>query len=274
MIRCVFAILAGLLAAVAPLAAQLSKAELGSLLEEANALFREANEEYAQDPAAAVDLYRRAALRYERIARDGGVQNGRLFYNIGNAYFRSEDIGRAILNYRRAESYIPGDPNLAQNLAYARSRRQDSFEERQQTRVLQTLLFFHYDLAPGTRAVLLALFSSLFWGLAAVKLLRSRWMPRWPLAVTGLVAVLFAGSLAAEAAVGASRQSGVILAHEVVARKGDGASYEPSFTDSLHAGTEFVLVESRSDWRHVELPDGRRCWLPASSVGLLELPSS
>jgi hypothetical protein len=238
-------------------------------LDEANSLFRQANERYEQDPSAAVDLYRRAALRYERIARDGGIRNGRLFYNIGNAYFRSEDIGRAILYYRRAEEYMPGDPNLVQNLAYARSRRLDSFEEQQQTRVLRTLLFFHYDLSPGVRAVLLAVFSGLFWALAALKLIRSRWIPRWPVVLTGVVALMFAGSLAVDAVVGTRQQPGVILAQEVVARKGDGTSYEPSFTDPLHAGTEFELVESRADWQHVELPDGRQCWLPASSVGLV-----
>ncbi len=263
-------LLAVLCAAPAPLRAQqLSEVELNSLLEEANTLFRQANERYEQDPSGAVDLYRRAALRYERIARDGGIRNGRLFYNIGNAYFRGEDIGRAILNYRRAENYIPGDSNLTQNLAYARSRRQDSFEEQQERRVLETLLFFHYDLSPSVRAVLLALFSGLFWVLAAVKLVRSHWIPRWPIVVTAVVALMFAGSLAADATLGKSQQAGVILAQEVVARKGDGNSYEPSFTDPLHAGTEFVLMESRADWCHVELPDGRQCWLPASSVGLV-----
>jgi len=46
-------------------------------------------------------------------------------------------------------------------------------------------------------------------------------------------------------------------------------TYEASFKDPLHAGTEFVLVEQRNDWLHVELPDGRRCWLPAQAAGLV-----
>jgi len=267
--RSIVILLAVLLAIAVPAVAQLSDTEFESLLEEANTLFHQANEEYARNPASAVEIYRRAALRYERIVRDGGVRNGRLFYNIGNAYFRAEDIGRAILNYRRAQAYLPGDANLAQNLAYARSRRRDSFEEQQQTRVLRTLLFFHYDLSPNVRTLLLTVFSGLFWMFAVVRLLRSQWIPLWPLVVTGLVAAVFAGSLAAESVLGTSQKAGVILAQEVVARKGDGTSYEPSFTDPLHAGTEFVLVESRSGWRYVELPDGRQCWLPASSVGLV-----
>ena len=61
----------------------------------------------------------------------------------------------------------------------------------------------------------------------------------------------------------------MVLAEEVIARKGDSDTYEASFQDPLHAGTEFVLVEERGHWIHVELPDGRRCWLPSRDVGLV-----
>ena len=57
--------------------------------------------------------------------------------------------------------------------------------------------------------------------------------------------------------------------HGVVARKGDGEGYQPSFTGPLHAGTEFALIEERGEWRHVELHDGRRCWLPEKSSELV-----
>ena len=239
------------------------------LLNQANALFRQANETSLRDPGAARDLYQRAALRLERIVREGGVQNGRLFYNLGNAYFQAGEIGRAILNYRRAALYIKGDHNLAQNLSQARKARQDSFEEKQQTRVLRTLLFWHYDFSPRVRSWLLAIFSAVFWAAAAIKLRRSQWMPRTVLLVSAVLAFLFVGSLVAEIVSGGRAEAGVILSPQVTARKGDGESYEPSFNQPLHAGTEFILLESRNDWHHVELPDGRQCWIPARSAGLV-----
>lgn len=250
-------------------AAALSPAELNDLSGEANALFRQANQASLRDPAAAGDLYLRAALRFERIVEEGGIRNGRLFYNIANAYFQTDDIGRAILNYRRAELFMSSDPNLRQNLAYARSRRSDSFEEKQETQVLKTLLFWHYDISPAVRSLLLAIFSGVFWIAAGVRLLGSRWAPRTVLLVSGIVAALLLGSLAVEAAVTSRQEAGVVLSQQVVARKGDGASYEPSFEDPLHAGTEFLLIETRGDWRHIELPDGRRCWIPAKSADLV-----
>ncbi len=246
----------------------LSPEEARRLFDEANELFRQANELSLRDPNAAVELYQRAALRYERLVRAGGIRNGKLFYNLGNAYFKAQDIGRAILNYRRAERYIPGDPNLQQNLAYVRSRLQDRFEPEQRTQVLRTLLFFHYDFSPGLRVALLALFSGLFWALAAVRLFRREWAPGWALAALAVAGVLMLGSLAVEATA-AEPVEGVILSPQVVARKGDGESYEPSFTEPLHAGTEFRLLEERNGWYRIELPDGRTCWIPTNAAGLV-----
>ncbi|MEZ4551129.1 MAG: hypothetical protein R2860_12620 [Desulfobacterales bacterium] len=51
--------------------------------------------------------------------RPGNVENGKLYYNIGNIYFKTKDIGRFILNYKKAEQYIGNDINYAKNLAFA-----------------------------------------------------------------------------------------------------------------------------------------------------------
>jgi hypothetical protein len=197
------------------------------------------------------------------------VRNGLLYYNIGNAYFRMGDLGRAILNYRRARLYTPHDPNLLENLQYARSRTADRIEEKEETRALQTVLFWHYDLSTRARAVLFAVFFVPFWIGAAARLFLARAAPRWLLGVLGAVALALLMSLAAEEYASSRNVAGVILDPEVVARKGDGEAYEPSFKAALHAGTEFVLIEERGEWRNVELADGRSCWLPAKSVGLV-----
>ena len=250
-------------------AATLTDEERTALLGEANALFRQANELSTANKTAARDLYERSALRYERIVREGGVANGKLFYNIGNAWFLRGDIGRAILNYRRAELFIPGDPNLEQNLEFARGARLDTFEDTQETQVLKTLLFWHYDLSIGTRSLLFAFLSGLFWIGAAVNLARPRVAPRPALVAAGLLGALFLGSVIVESTSGSSQEGGVILAQQVIARKGDGESYEPSFEEPLHAGAEFRLLQDRSGWLQVELPDSRRCWVPAKTVGLV-----
>jgi len=249
--------------------ATLSREEIVDLYSEGKSLFRQAADMARADPKSAKELYVRAARRWERIARKGGIHNGRLYYNIGNTWFRIGDLGRAILNYRRAERYMPNDPNLIQNLQYARSRRRDPFEEPERRRVLKTVLFWHYDLSMPQRSRVFAVCYVLFWVGASTRLFARKAFPKWALVCVGLVAALFLGSVAAETAMVASEPAGVILADEVVARKGDGETYQPSFKEPLHAGTEFRLIEERRDWRHIELPDGRRCWIPAKSSELV-----
>jgi tetratricopeptide (TPR) repeat protein len=239
-----------------------SPANATELFHQANALFRQANEESATDPQAASATYAKAILRFEQIIREGGIENGKLYYNVGNAYFRTRDIGRAIANYRRAQDLIPHDANVAQNLEFARSRRADRIEVPARQKVAQSLFFWHYDLTARTKATLLAWFLLTGWGAAAGRLFYPRPSLIWIAGTGGVLAVLFLGSLLLDARAEATVREGVIVAPEVVARKGDSETYEPSFKEPLHAGTEFRIREEREGWTQAELGDGRTCWLP------------
>ncbi len=247
----------------------LSETEALNLFHQANELFHRADETAPHDPEMAKSLYRQAAMRYEKIVHQAGIRNGRLYYNIANAYFRMEDIGRAILNYRRAQQYIPDDENLRQNLSYALTKRLDKIDEQPRIRVFKTLFFWHYDLSTGDRILLFGLFFVSIWVLAVI----CRWVRRpslrWMIAVMAMLAALTGGSLAAESIALYRVQPGVILEPSVIARKGDGKAYAPSFKTPLHAGTEFHLLKQREDWLHIALFDGRTCWIPATTAELV-----
>src|SRR5262245_45208005 len=64
--------------------------------------------------------YRASAALLESLLSDG-YRNGAVFYNLGNAYFRAGEIGRAIAAYRKAKFYRPRDPYLDANLRQALS---------------------------------------------------------------------------------------------------------------------------------------------------------
>jgi len=237
-------------------------------LNEANSTFQQANA--ATEPGRAQQLYTQAALLYERIIDQGQVRNAKLFYNLGNAYFLTDDLGRAILNYRRAVRLDGSDVNIRNNLAFARSRRLDRVAVQTEKRVLQTLFFWHYDFSVRTRFFLACL---CFAGLCLAGTLMV-WLGRGP--ATSTVAVLTGVlwlCLLVSAIVGAQQQSatvgGVVTAAEIVARQGDGPNYPPSFKDPLHAGTEFNLIEQRPGWLHIELSDGSDAWVPETAAELI-----
>ncbi len=246
----------------------LGPVEKQTLLGEGEDFFRQGNELLAKDPVAAKAAYAKAALRWERLIREGRTHNGGLYYNLGNAYFRVNDLGRAILAYRRAERYLPLDVNLRQNLEYARAKRLDRVDERPQDQAWRTIFFWHYDLAAVTRATIFMAGWLLFWGLAGWRRLGGQ-PPRWLLGLIGGLTLLFLGSVLLTWQDERRHPDGVVLSVEITARKGDGEGYDPSFKEPLHAGTEFRLIEQRSDWRQVELRDGRRCWLPNQAGELL-----
>src|SRR5439155_7467482 len=84
-----------------------------SLFAQSDAEFMRANQAYAQGH------FKEAIDGYEALIR-GGPWNANLFYDLGNAYFRTGDFGRAILNYERALALEPHHPEATANLQMAR----------------------------------------------------------------------------------------------------------------------------------------------------------
>lgn len=244
-----------------------AKAQSGHLevLSQANEYFRQAGD--PQNSAQSRQLYEKALVRFEKLVKDG-VENGQLFYNIGNTYFRLNDLGRAILNYRRAQQYMPDDENLRQNLAFARSRQMDKIELDQDEQIIKTLLFWHFDLSFQVRLICFAVLNTLFWGLLGLRYYKKEAAPGPAVIFSLIFALLFGGSVLHAKTIGV-KPGGVLTAPEVTARKGDGLAYSPSFQAPLHAGLDFKLVEERGDWLHIELTDGRTCWVPKASAELI-----
>ncbi len=250
--------------------APLSRDQLYALLNEANAAFQQANAA-ANAPGRAAELYDKAILLYEKIIEQGNVRNAKLYYNLGNAYFLTDDIGQAILNYRRALQLDSSDINVRNNLAFAQSRRIDKVSPRTETRVLETLFFWHYDFSLRTRLFLACLsFAGLCLGATAIV-----WRGRGPVASTvvvlgGLLCLCLLVSVVVESRERSTRLEGVVTAPQIVARQGDGPNYAPSFKDPLHAGTEFELIDRRPGWFHIQLADGSKAWVPDTAAEIVQ----
>ena len=64
--------------------------------------------------------YIKAVEEYVKLL-DMGIENGNLYYNIGNGFLKLGKVGYAILCYEKARRLIPHDSDLKANLVYARS---------------------------------------------------------------------------------------------------------------------------------------------------------
>ena len=79
-----------------------------SAIAQSDVEFAKANQEYAQGH------FTEAIASYEALVRLG-QWNANLFYDLGNAYFRTRDFGRAILNYERAIALDQHHPEATAN---------------------------------------------------------------------------------------------------------------------------------------------------------------
>jgi tetratricopeptide (TPR) repeat protein len=247
----------------------LSKEQIHTLFTQANDAFRYANTT-VDDTDKADSFYEKAILGYEKIMREGRVENPKLYYNLANAYLLKGDIGRAILDYRRAEKLGKSDSDIQKNLAFARSRRVDRVEIKTEKQILQTLVFWHYDFSMRAKFTVACVCFAVFCLCLTVMI----WFGRN--ASLTVVTVISAGllvclisSLTVEAYSQTANLSGVIISPEVVAYQGDGQNYPSSFKAPLHAGTEFELVERRSGWFHIKLADGSDGWISQSTAEII-----
>jgi len=251
-----------------PVEARLPKEQVYTLYTQANEAFRQANS--TRDPEQAERLYEKAILSFEKIIDDGPLENAKLYYNLGNAYFLTGRLGKAILNYRRAAKIDDSDQDIQKNLSFARSKRIDKIGVKTEKRILQTLFFWHYDFSLKTKFLL----SCIFFGIVCLLITAAIWFGRNnTLTISAIVCTVlilcFLSSVAVEYKTQQSKVSGVITAKEVVARQGDGENYPPSFKEPLHEGTEFDLLENRPGWLHIRLSDDSNGWIPDNSAELI-----
>jgi len=220
------------------------------------------------DPAASLQAFRDSAERWERI-RAAGAENGPLEFNLGNAWMESGDVGRAIAAYLRAERFMPGDADLAHNLARARSFVSSSFERTGGTLLVDSVASW-WNLVPrGTRLTLGWLCWVGFWIILAARFAMARHRGHirhagvWRGVLGTLCAgwVIFGGSIAADEALQAARPRAVLVESGVTLRKGNGDGFEPAFVETLGAGVECTVIDTRPGWLRIELPDGRSGWI-------------
>ena len=192
-----------------------------------------------------------------------GSDGAHVLYNLGNSYFRLGRYDCAVLALRSAAVRAPRDPDVAENLATARSRLTDHTEPAA-LGPLRTALLFWYDRASSRE----------LWWVAALLLLSasvlrlrrdSGWGPPTVLLIVG--GVLGAAAVAKDASL-LEAPGAVVVVSEVAGRSDRDSGSVELFR--LHAGAE-VSVYSRDEiWVQVGLPGGTRAWLPRESLGLVE----
>jgi tetratricopeptide (TPR) repeat protein len=227
-------------------------------LAQADAEFAKATQAYS------AGQFQEAINGYETLVRSGDW-SANLFYDLGNAYFRTGDFGRVILNYERALALERHHPEAEANLRIARD----------QARAL--------ELTPGPVERLLRFASvnefaiaaaTAFWVAAflLVRLLFARRQRAGAIALSIFCLLVFAGAVFAnyELANGAKGKAlAIVVANDVEARLATADNAHSVL--ALPPGSEIQILSTRGDWIYAALPNNLRGWLPAKSAELVRL---
>jgi len=214
--------------------------------------FVQANDAYARGN------YDQALSDYTEILSSGRV-SGPLFYNIGNAYFKTGDLGRAVLNYERALRYIPRDRDLQANYRYVLSQTGKAYQSRPE---------FLWDRVPGilTHNEFCWIFAGLIASFAALHLwgLYGRWRSLLRVLSMGIVGGLIMATIA-----GLQVQSQQDKSRAVILRAGP-ARFEPredaTAYFSLFEGELVDLIKKEKKWMKIKQFDGKTGWVQSDII--------
>jgi tetratricopeptide (TPR) repeat protein len=220
--------------------------------------FDKANQEYAQRH------FKEAIADYETLVRSGPL-SANLFYNLGNAYFRTGDFGRAILNYERALALERHHPEAAANLQIARDEARAL--EMQQTwpeRYLQFASVNQYSTMAAVAfwAGALCIVALIFASRRSVRLIALL-----ILSVSVFALAIFAIYEIDHGSKG--RALAVVTGSDVQARLATADTANSVL--ALPPGSEIKILNTRGDWVYAALPNNLRGWIPAKSAELVRL---
>jgi tetratricopeptide (TPR) repeat protein len=240
------------------LSALASLVAISSAFAQADAQFAKANQEYA------AGQFKEAIDDYEALVHSG-QWSANLFYDLGNAYFRVNDFGRAILNYERALALDPRHPEADANLRIARDEARAL--ELTASRTERALRFMTLNQYAMTAAIA-------FWigafGVSTLFFARRRSAGLMTMSILSLS--IFALAAAAILWIdngNKGRALAIVTDKDAQARVATADNANSVL--ALPPGSEIRILSKRGDWIYAALPNNLRGWISAKSAESVRL---
>ena len=227
---------------------------------------REYNEALStRDPQLRTERFRLARRLFGQVIEDKQIENADLYVNLGNSALQCEQMGQAILAYRRALEIEPGHSRALANLAYARQVLPQWLPRPQTQTLFDTFFFWNKALSRSGRALVSSL---CFAAVAVLGAITIRWRRAWARNISVLLAVIWLAltGLRVLDRWTSIHDEVVVTVPQIVARTADSAGAPARFAEPLPAGTEARILEHRGDWVQIRLANNRDAWVRASSV--------
>jgi tetratricopeptide (TPR) repeat protein len=226
-------------------------------------------EQQAVQAAKAYNLkqYPEAIALYEKII-DGGYESYALYYNLGNAYFRNNEIASAALYYEKALKLSPHNEDIIHNIEVVNSKLTDKVEMVPELFYKrwwkQVLNFMDIDTLATLNIILLTLSLILIALYIAVSNILIRKISFW----TG-ISLLFFFSIGVAAA--SQRNHYLNAQHEAIVfiqtvniKSSPDENSKDIFV--LHEGTKVTLLDMVAEWQEIRIANGSTGWIKTSEI--------
>lgn len=215
------------------------------------------------DYASAIQIYESLLIKGEA---------AEIYYNLGNSYYKTDDIAKAILNYERALLLQPGNADVRANLEIARSKTIDKVVSVPDiffvtwTKSLINCLSVDAWAKLGVAFFILLLVSfSLFFFSKQIVWKKSGFIAGFVFLIFVVLSNVFASEQKTELM---NRNNAIILSPSVTVRSTPSESGTSLFV--LHEGHKIEIKDnSMREWKEIRLEDGKVGWVPASAIEVI-----
>jgi len=227
-------------------------------------IMQQGNEAYSKgDYQAAVDAYNSIL--------DAGLQSADLYYNLGNAYYRMDEIGLSVLNYERALRLKPNFRDAQQNLDFVNSKTEDEIASLPQLFLVQWARTVVNWFAPTGWLVVLLILVALLGTVVVLFFVGSDYAWRKRSLVCGLilcVLLILATACAISSHVRYNRHDHAVVTSPMIVVK---SSPEEHSVDKmiLHEGTKVAIEETLGTWHKIQIADGNTGWIQSDEVTII-----
>ena len=211
--------------------------------------------------------YQQAIRDYEEVLKNG--ESAEIYFNLGNAYYRTDNITKAVLNYERARLLSPGDDDINFNLQFARSKTIDKITPQSEmffvTWYKSLVNFTSVDnwAKTGILCIVMALLLVLLYLFGPQLMLRKiGFFGGLAFFVIFLLSNLFAFQ---QKQALDNRTGAIIISPSVNIKKTPAKNSADQFV--LHEGTRVDIIDKgMTDWRCIRVGDGREGWIETKAI--------
>lgn len=214
--------------------------------------------------------YAQAIALYEELLTEG--ESPEVYYNLGNSYFKIDNMGKSILNYERALLLDPGNSDIRANLDIARSKTQDNLVSTPSiffvvwiSSLINTMSVKQWAIC-GIIAFILLLFSlGVFFFTMSERTKKISFIFAICFLIFTIVSNIFAFSQKNRLI---NRNDAIVLTPSVTVRSTPSESGTSLFI--LHEGTKVTIKDNTmQEWKEIELSDGKVGWILKEDIEII-----